>query len=238
VGTTITLEELQSKTALDPVNLARTLRMAMSSHIFREPEPGVIAHTAASVLLAEDEDLQAWIGFNCEDIYPASAHVLDALTKYPEATHLKRTGFQFAFNTVDVEPMFVTFSKDPMKSKRMGRAMVSLTGGEGYELRYFVDTQLGGYDFSALDARGGTFVDVGGSHGFVCVELAKRYKNMKFVVQDLPKTITSIPKPIDADEQVASRIELQPHDFFTEQVVKGADGKPLFHFGIPIGAWS
>lgn len=48
---------------------------------------------------------------------------------------------------------------------------------------------------------------------------------MKFVVQDLQKTVDSAPKPISEDAQMAERITLQAHDFFTEQPVKGADGR-------------
>ncbi|KAK4230953.1 hypothetical protein QBC38DRAFT_467405 [Podospora fimiseda] len=220
---TITFTELQSKTTLDPTNLARLVRVAMTNGIFREPSPGVLAHTAASRVLAEDEDLQAWVGFNGEDIFPSAAHVLDALKADPEATSLTRAGFQHAFGTVDKEPMFVTFGKDPNRARRMGKAMVSLTGGEGYEPAYFVDTEIGGYDLSDIDASGGTFVDIGGSHGFISVDLAKKYKNIKFVVQDLPKTVDSAPKPISEDSQVAERITLVAHDFFTEQVTKDAD---------------
>jgi len=223
VDSTITLAELQTKTPLDSINLARILRMAMTNGIFREPSPGVIAHTAASRVLAEDENMQAWVGFNGEDIFPAAGQVLTALKAYPEATSLTRTGFQFAFDTVDKEPMFATFGKDPNRARRMGRAMASLTGGEGYEPAYFVDVEKGGYDFSDLDAAGGTFVDIGGSHGFMCVDLASRYKNMKFVVQDLPKTVDSAPKPLSPDSQVAERITLLAHDFFTEQPTKDAD---------------
>ncbi|KAK4157010.1 O-methyltransferase-domain-containing protein [Chaetomidium leptoderma] len=223
VDSTITLAELQAKTSLDAINLARLLRMVMTNGIFREPSPGVIAHTAASRVLAEDEDMQAWVGFNGEDIFPAAGHVLPALKAHPEATSLTRAGFQFAFDTVDKEPMFATFGKDPVRARRMGRAMASLTGGEGYEPSYFVDVEKGGYDFSDLDATGGTFVDIGGSHGFMCVDLANKYKNMKFVVQDLQKTVDSAPKPISADSQVAERITLLAHDFFTEQVTKDAD---------------
>ncbi|CAP67824.1 uncharacterized protein PODANS_1_17050 [Podospora anserina S mat+] len=219
----ISLADLQAKTTLDPINLARLIRLAITNKIFYEPTPGLIAHTAASRVLAEDSDLQAWVGFNGEDILPASAHVLQALQTHPEATSLTRTGFQFAFNTVDKEPMFVTFGKDPDRAKRMGKAMVSLTGGEGYEPFWFVDVERGGYDFGEIDARGGTLVDVGGSHGFMCVALAERWKNMKFVVQDLQKTVDSAPKPISSDAQVAERITLLPHDFFTEQVTKEAD---------------
>jgi hypothetical protein len=220
INSTITLRELQAKSRLDPVNLARLIRYAMTNNIFREVSPGVIAHTAASRCIAEDDDLQAWIGFNTEDIFPASAHVLQALEAYPQAVELTQTGFNFAFDTVEKEPMFVTFGKDPARAKRMGRAMASLTGGEGYEVRYTSE----GYDFSSIDAKEGVFVDVGGSHGFVCVDLARRYKKMRFVVQDLPKTVDSAPKPICEDPQVAGRVELMAHDFFTEQPVKGADG--------------
>jgi len=222
---TITLAKLQAKTSLDPTNLARVLRLVMTKGIFCEPRPGEIAHTAASRVLAEDGDLQAWVGFNSEDIFPAAGHVLQSLKAHPEASSLTRAGFCFAFDTVDKEPMFVTFGKDPNRARRMGKAMASLTGGEGYEISYLIDVEGGGYDFSEIDAVGGTLVDVGGSHGFVCVDLAKKYKNMKFVVQDLPKTVDSAPSPISDDAQIAERITLQSHDFFTEQVTKGADGE-------------
>ena len=220
----IALAELQTKTSLDPVNLARCLRTCISNGIFLEPSPGIIAHTAASRLLAEDDELQAWVGFNCEDIGPAAAHVLDALKNHPEANHLARSGFCYANGTVDVEPMFVTLGKDANRAKRMSRAMTSLSTGEGYEVKYLVDVARGGYGFSGVDAAAGVFVDIGGSHGFVPVELAQRYPNMRFVVQDLPKLVQSAPQPIHPDPKVAARITFQAHDFFTEQPVKGADG--------------
>lgn len=96
--------------------------------------------------------------------------------------------------------------------------MASFTSGEGYETHHLLDN----YDWASIDARGGTVVDLGGSHGFVCVALAQRWKNMRFVVQDLPKTIASAPK-LEPDE-IAARIVFQAHDFNTEQPVKGADG--------------
>ncbi|KAL7947192.1 S-adenosyl-L-methionine-dependent methyltransferase [Trichoderma barbatum] len=215
----IELTELQSKTPLEPVNLARALRHAMTNNIFCEPSPGLIAHTANSRLLAQDTSLQAWIGFNSEDIFPAAGHVMQALKSHPEATSNTHTGFNFAFRTVGEEPMFETLGKDPVKAKRFANAMLSFTNGEGYEVSYFVDN----YDLSEVNERGGTFVDIGGSHGFVAVELAKKWKNLKFIVQDLSKTIDSAPKPICEDATVAERISLQVHDFFTEQPIKGAD---------------
>lgn len=40
----------------------------MVNRIFKEPSPGIVAHTAASRVLAEDEAMQNWVGFNTEDI--------------------------------------------------------------------------------------------------------------------------------------------------------------------------
>jgi len=94
--------------------------------------------------------------------------------------------------------------------------MVSLTTGEGYELSYLLDN----YDWASLDANSATLVDIGGSHGFVCVALAERFPNMKFVVQDLQKTIASAP-PLEGD--LAERIKFMAHDFHTLQPIKGAD---------------
>ncbi|EGR46686.1 uncharacterized protein TRIREDRAFT_65711 [Trichoderma reesei QM6a] len=215
----IKLTELQSKTPLEPVHLARALRHAMTNNIFCEPSPGYIAHTAHSRMLAQDESLQAWVGYNAEDNFPAAGHVLEALEAHPEATSNLYTGFNYAFNTVGKESMFATIYKDPVKAKRFAHAMRSFSHGEGYEVSYFVDN----YDLSEVNERGGTFVDVGGSHGFVSVELAKRWKNINFIVEDLPKTIETAPQPICDDKTVAQRISLQVHDFFQEQPVKGAD---------------
>lgn len=149
-------------------------------------------------------------------MWPAASRTIDALEGHPSASEPTQTGFCVAHDTVDKEPMFATFGKDPLRAKRMGGAMTSLTGGEGYEISYFLDN----YDWDAIDRVGGTVVDIGGSHGFVCIDLAKRYKNLKFVVQDLPQTIASAPA-LEAD--LADRITFQAHDFHTQQPVVGAD---------------
>lgn len=216
INSTTTFAQIASKTGLSETNTRRLLRHAMTNRIFSEPTPGTVAHTAASRVLAQDPAIGSWVGFCVEDIWPAASRVVDALDRYPEAADPTKTGFCVANDTVGKEPMFVTFGKDPKRAKRMGGAMTSLTGGEGYEVRYLLDN----YDWEAIDKVGGTLVDLGGSHGFVCVDLAKRYKNMKFVVQDLPKTIASAP---ELEGDLKDRIKYQAHDFHTPQPVKGAD---------------
>ncbi|KAM0453879.1 hypothetical protein ACHAO4_004624 [Trichoderma viride] len=215
----ISLKELQSKTTLEPIFLARTLRYAITNYMFHEPSPGYIAHTANSRVLAQDSSLQAWVGFNSDSCFPAAAKVPDALKAHPEATEPTHAGFNYAFDTVGKEPMYATLSKRPIESDRFARAMVSFTHGEGYEVSHLVDN----YDFLDVDARGGTFVDIGGSHGFVSEALAKKWKNINFIVQDRQEMVDSAPKPVSEDPSVAERISFQAHDFFKEQPIKGAD---------------
>lgn len=51
------------------------LRHAMTNSIFREPKPGVVAHTAASKLMAEDPLIFDFIGIASEERFQAAAHV-------------------------------------------------------------------------------------------------------------------------------------------------------------------
>lgn len=105
--------------------------------------------------------------------------------------------------------MFATIGRDMVRAKRLGGGMASLTSGEGWGLHRLIEN----YTFPST----GTLVDIGGSHGFVCVALAEKYPAMKFVVQELPQTIASAPPP------ASPHITYQVHDFFTDQPVRGAD---------------
>jgi hypothetical protein len=135
---------------------------------------------------------------------------------HPAAAEVTQTGFARANNTTDSEPLFVTLGKSPVRAKRFGGSMASLTGGEGYEVSYLLDN----YPWDRVDEQAGTVVDIGGSHGFVCIDLAKRHSSTKFVVQDLPKTVATAPV-LEGD--LKERITFQAHDFHTEQPVRGAD---------------
>lgn len=73
-------------------------------------------------------------------------------------------------------------------------------------------------------------VDVGGSKGHVSLHLARKYPDLKFIVQDLPEVIDGAADQLlsltqDKKDAVAisDRIEFVPHDMFIEQPVKNAD---------------
>lgn len=47
----------------------------MTNHIFEESRKGVVAHTVASRLLAEDQNLNDYIGIRTEEVFPAVSKV-------------------------------------------------------------------------------------------------------------------------------------------------------------------
>lgn len=196
------------------------LRHAMTNHIFCEPTPGIVAHTAKSRVLATDSSMRDWVGFCTEDLFPATAATVQSMDLHPHSQEQTHSGFALANGTDGVEPMFVTMGRDPARAKRFGGAMASLTGGEGYEVAYVVEN----YDWRRINNMNGTVVDVGGSHGFVCVDLARKFLNIKFVVEDLPRTVGSAPK-LEGD--LSERVQFLAHDFHTVQPVKDADGTLL-----------
>ena len=68
-------EDISAKCNLNVIDLRRILRHGMTNHIFKEPRKGVVAHTAASKLLAEDPSTRDFVGVRCEEMFPAAARV-------------------------------------------------------------------------------------------------------------------------------------------------------------------
>ncbi|CAD6502024.1 BgTH12-02267 [Blumeria graminis f. sp. triticale] len=213
---TRTFSQIAAKVGLGELNVRRLLRHAMTNRIFTEVKPTVVAHTAASKLLAENPTMNEWVGFCVEEMWQAAACTVAALQRNPEADDPKQTGFCLSNATSDAESMFDTFAKSPFRSARMGRAMKSLTDGPGHELTHL----LLSYGWADLDRRRGTVVDIGGSHGFASIALASAYPCLKFIVQDTATTIASAPALSAA---LTPRIRFQVHDFHTPQPIKGAN---------------
>lgn len=148
----ISFDDLAAATSLDVVNVKRIVRHAMTNRVFCEPRDGFVAHTAASRAMLDDATLNDWVGLCSSDFFPAAARTVDALEKWPGSQEPTQCGFSVAWN-IEV-PMFVEIGRNPARAKRFGRAMQSLTGGEGYEVDYLVN----GYPWDALGTA--TIVDV------------------------------------------------------------------------------
>ena len=75
------------------------------------------------------------------------------------------------------------------------------------------------FNFEALGA--GTIVDVGGSHGQVTIAIARKYPELKCIVQDLPDTIAGLESHVPND--LKHRVQGMEHDFLKPQPTHGAD---------------
>jgi SAM-dependent methyltransferase len=123
--------------------------------------------------------------------------------------------------------MFDFFEDHPERMSRFKDAMSFLSTFLGLEPSYAVKA----YDWASLGKA--TVVDVGGSHGLVCIALAKEFSDLQFVVQDLPKVIEDAKTKSPAE--LSDRVTFQAHDFFEEQPVKNAD---IYYFRWILHDWS
>lgn len=106
--------------------------------------------------------------------------------------------------------------KDPELGKRFALSMSGRISGPH---------QL--YNYAALPA-GATLVDVAGGSGHVCVDLARKYSHLCFIVQDYEDIVDYGESTYATNTQRLS-IEWQAHDVFDPQPVKGADLYLLRH---------
>jgi hypothetical protein len=76
-----TFENISQRCGLNVIDTRRILRHAMTNHIFCEPRPGVVAHTAASRLLAENSLVRDFVGMGSEETFQSAAHVSERPTQ-------------------------------------------------------------------------------------------------------------------------------------------------------------
>jgi hypothetical protein len=144
---------------VDEVNIRRIIRHAMTNRIFRESRDGYVAHTAISRILLEDANMADWVGVCSAEFFVAAARTVDAMVKYPASQEPSQTGYSLAH--CPDKPMFAEMGKDPVRAKRFGGAMGSLTGGEGYEVDHLVN------NYPWADLGEATIVDVRSTHSYV-----------------------------------------------------------------------
>ncbi|KAK3613592.1 hypothetical protein LTR56_027789 [Elasticomyces elasticus] len=202
VGSTRTYAEIASQASKPLQPLRRIIRHAMSQRIFCEPQPGVVAHTPASRLLAENKNVRDYYGIKTEEIWPACVRVADAVEKWGssdaqgEGLGRERSGYMLAH----------------------GRSMQeTLDADEGKHARY--DSAMSaGFDWAGLGKA--VVVDVGGGLGMVSKCLAKKFPELEFVVEDQRVVLADA---VVEDEAIRDRVRFLEHDFFAPQPIEGAE---------------
>ena len=101
--------------------------------------------------------------------------------------------------------------QNPDRARRFGGAMSFFTTGDGYSLRHLTE----GYPWDSV--KSGTIIDLGGSHGDAAFALAKKYPDLKVIVQELPEVVAN------SKEEEALNVKFMIHDFFEPQPIKDAD---------------
>ena len=205
-----TYEELAGTTNVPARTLRRVLRHAMAQRVFCEPQPGIVAHTKASKVLAENEHVRDYFATVCEQVWPAATRLADAIEKWPESDKRSQTGYTLANGGKTVHQVL---EENPSKSVRYNSAM----GAWKEDVSFGYEPIIRQLDWSSL--ADGLVVDVGGGHGLLSRALAEAFPSPKFIVQDLPAVIDEVP---DKDD-LGPRIRFMPHNFFEEQPIKGAD---------------
>ncbi|KIW83888.1 hypothetical protein Z517_03134 [Fonsecaea pedrosoi CBS 271.37] len=218
-GGTISYPDLADKLGVDASQLKQMLRQLMPIHVFREPQPGRVGHTASSRLLATHGGIATFMGFLAEDTFPLCARQVDALEKWghgrPEPT---RTALSYYYDT-DL-PCHDYYETNPAVRDRFGRLMTHLTANplmaNGHVAR--------GFDWGSLP-RDSVVVDVAGNAGHCAVPIAESTDpSVRIVVQDLPKVVAAARDPATSviPASLRDRFDFMAHDYFTPQPVRGA----------------
>ncbi|KAL3486990.1 S-adenosyl-L-methionine-dependent methyltransferase [Aspergillus germanicus] len=221
VAGSISFVELAEKVGLSELDVARFVRRTAINRIFVEVQPGYVAHTAISALLATDEQMQALVAHMSEEAFPASARIMDALEI--SKTNNSATGvanespspFALAFGS----SFFERKAAQPETLQRFGLAMSSWSSGDG------AHQMVTCYDWGYLPA-GAKIVDVGGALGHISLAIAEAFPGLTFLVEDqAPLTQQADELIASHSEAVSGRVKFLPWNFFQPQPeeAQGAD---------------
>jgi hypothetical protein len=224
VGQEISFADVAAKCEVDEESMGRILRHAITNHIFFEPQPCFIAHTAVSKALAEIPMLHEWVTVSTEEMWAPTTKAIDAMVKWPASGEPSETAFNLA-NGVQGS-FFQELSRSPERIENFSKAMALFKVMPGFEPSLVTEASL-------WNSVTGTVVDVGGADGTVAQELAKKYPSIKIVVQDLPNVIENA-KDLQSTP-LSPQVTFQSHDFFTEQPVHGAE---VYMFRMIFHDWS
>lgn len=107
--------------------------------------------------------------------------------------------------------MWEYHTQHPELGERAAKAMAAFTKGMNHDTTALTK----GYDWTSIDAKGGTLVDLGGANGHVAVVIARACPKMHLVVQEIPEVVAKAKYEIPDD--VADRVSMVAHDFFEAQ---------------------
>ncbi|KAF9640005.1 hypothetical protein BFW01_g11811 [Lasiodiplodia theobromae] len=246
------LEFLADKTGVEKCKLARILRYLCSMHVFQEVAPGRFANNRVSQVLAHDEAFRAITMLPQLDAFAASAYLPLTLLdeKKGPSYDIRDAAWGVAIRTD--KPRW-DWLEEKLPARELAKpsgaspplpeaAYADLSGEKGDELQARPELKIFGlamqgvgkvnvnshiYDYPWNEVSNGLLVDVGGGVGQFDLQLLEVYPELKVVIQDRAPVLEQAQNdiwPKQNPQAVASgQVKFMPHDFFTENPVKGAD---------------
>ncbi|KAI0481322.1 S-adenosyl-L-methionine-dependent methyltransferase [Xylariaceae sp. FL0804] len=219
-GPPISYDALAAAASVPPARLRSVARMAMTSALFREPEPDQVAHSPLSAAFARDPLLRAWGAFVTAKGAPTALAMADATARWGDTRSETETAYNVAART---ELKFFDHLRSSGQADLFGRYMKSLGMSPGLLPEHLV----GAFDWKGRFGENGHIVDVGGSNGWVSLALADALPGFTFTVQDLPEAIASKDTAHDGAAPPAAiasgRIRFQAQNFFEPQAPFDSD---------------
>ncbi|KAA8568576.1 hypothetical protein MFRU_012g01210 [Monilinia fructicola] len=215
-----TYEQISEKCGLNVVDTRRVLGYAMTNHMFKEVRPGVVAHTAASKLLATNPLIKDYVGIASEERFQAAAHTVEALQTYGIAKEPNETGYSIGHRTT--KGLYEELSAHPSRGKRFANAMSAINSGN--DPTSLFET----YDWKSLGSA--TMIDVGGGYGYISISLATKFPSLKFIVQDVAGTVADGSANVPAE--VSDRVSFMAYDMLNPQTLRNIDVlffRAIFH---------
>ena len=213
INSQISFTDLASKTGVDENQCTRILRMLMTQHVFHEPAPGYVSHTAISKLLANG-GLSDTVGYLLEEGFIGASRISETAEKFRRSQERNHAPWNVGHG-VDL-PTFEFFETSPNRMARFFGNMNNFGGTDAYNIRHMV----GGYDWNALGD--GTVVDVGGNTGHVSLAISRMAPALHFIVQDLENVVNDM-KERTKGQPGYEKVSYQAHDFFSQQSIQGAE---------------
>ncbi|KZT12560.1 S-adenosyl-L-methionine-dependent methyltransferase [Laetiporus sulphureus 93-53] len=215
------------RVGIDAQKLTRVMRTLCTVHIFTEVKDGYFANNRTSQCLVGDQYLRCWLLLHAMEMYTASDK-LKSLLFDPAKTY--STSNRVSAWQEAIDDHFTVWeyleqqiqqpdgSIKPNPSLEIW-ALGMVGGGHAFANGMYAD-----YPWEALGSS--TIVDVGGGAGGTSLDLAKKFPNLKFVVEDRASTIKqaeSIWMREYPEALQTGRVRLLTHNFFAEQPIKRAD---------------
>ncbi|KAF7311917.1 S-adenosyl-L-methionine-dependent methyltransferase [Mycena indigotica] len=229
----LSTSEIAAKNGQDADKLARFLRYLATHHVYREVSPNVFANTRLSsmldtgksseeILKSPDTKYEATSGLaavaahHLDEVFKASANAWETLCDGdPAEGDPSLSPFARAMKLERGETMWAYFAKPEVQTKAR-RFDIAMQGILGFQPPNAI---VNSYDWAALP-QGAVVVDVGGGVGTTCFALAERFPNLKLVLQDQEAVLGHAKKMWEErmpDALTSGRVQLQLHNFFSEQ---------------------